>query len=139
MYQIQNHAACESNTLVSATVSNDVKNCLQCFTVFDLLQIKKSRSRITCSSTTLIDHMLGGVPERISQKGVVNVGLSDYQLIYCTRKTSRIKTEVCTKNKFRSLKNYAVDAYKKALSKRNFKTTDTLKMSIGRIQTSLKN
>ena len=70
---------------------------------------------------SLIDHVLASLPDRISQEGVINVGLSDHQLIYCTRKISRIKTGGVHKEvKFRSLKNYAVYAYKNALRKINF-------------------
>ena len=50
------------------------------------------------------------------KEGVKIVGLSDHQLIYCTRKISSMKTGgVHKKVKLRSLKNYAVDAYKNAL------------------------
>ena len=81
----------------------------------------KSPTRITCSSKSLIDHMLAGLPEGISQEGVINIGSSDHQLIYYTRRISRIKTGgVHKKIKIRSLKNYAVDAYKNALRKINF-------------------
>ena len=104
-----------------AAVSNDVKNYLQFCTMFGLTQMIKSPTRITCSSTSLIDHKLASLPDRISQEGVMNVGLSDHQLIYCTRKISRVKTGgVHKKIKFRSLKNYAIDAYKNALKKINF-------------------
>ena len=61
----QNYAECKSNTLVPATVSNDVKNYLQFCTMFGLTQIIKSPTRITCSSTSLIDYILGSLPERI--------------------------------------------------------------------------
>ena len=89
--------------------------------MFGLTQIIKSPTLITCSSTSLIDHILANFPERISQEGAINVGLSDHQLIYCTRKIGRIKTVgVHKKIKFRSRKNYAVDAYKNALRKINF-------------------
>ena len=89
--------------------------------MFGLLQITKSPTRITCSSTSVIDHILVSLPGRISQEGVINVGLSDHQFIYCTRKISRIKTGgVHKKIKFCSLKNYVVDAYKSALRKTNF-------------------
>ena len=47
---------------------------------------------MTCSSSSLIDHILASLPDRISQEGVMNVGLSDYQLIYCIRKIRRMKT-----------------------------------------------
>ena len=88
--------------------------------MFGLTQIIKSPTRIICSSTSLIDHILASFPERVSQEGVINIGLSDHQLIYCTRKI-RIKAGgVHKKIKFRSLKNYTVDAYKNALRKINF-------------------
>ena len=45
----------------------------------------------TCSRTSLIDRILTSLPERTSQEGVINVGLLDHQLFYCTRKISRIK------------------------------------------------
>ena len=59
--------------------------------MFGLTQIIQSPTRITCSSTSIIDHTLANLSERISQEDVTNVGLSDHQLIYCTRKISRIK------------------------------------------------
>ena len=77
--QNRNHAGFKSNTLVSVTVSNDVKNYLQFCTVFGLTQIVKSPTRINCSSTLLIDHISASLPELISQEGVINVGLSDHQ------------------------------------------------------------
>ena len=57
-----------------------------------LTQIIKSPTRITCSSTSLIDHILASFSSRISHEGVMNVGLSDHQLIYCTRKVTSVKT-----------------------------------------------
>ena len=91
-----------------------VKNYLRFCTMFGLTQITKSPTRITCSSTSLIDHILASLPDRISQKGLINVGLSDHQLIYCTRKISRIKIGGGHKKiKFCSLKNYTVDALRK--------------------------
>ena len=78
-------------------------------------------TRITCSSTSLIDHILASLPEIISQKGVINVGLSDHKLIYCSRKISRIETGgVHKKIEFRSIKNYAVNAYNNASREMNF-------------------
>ena len=88
--------------------------------MFGFTQLIKSPTRITCNSTSLIDHMLASLPNRISQEGEINVGLSDHQLIYYTRKSSRVKTGgVHKKIKFHSVKNYAVDAYKNALEKIN--------------------
>ena len=107
MYQNQNHARCKN------------KNYLQFCTMFGLTQIVKYPTRITFSSTSLIDHIFASFPERISQECVINVGLSDHQLI-ALGKLVELKMKLCTKKKkFRSLKNYAVDDYKNALRKIN--------------------
>ena len=58
---------------------------------FDLRQLIKVPTRITCNSATIIDHILASYPERVTQQGIIDVGLSDRQLIFCTRKISRIK------------------------------------------------
>ena len=80
--------------------------------MFGLTQIIEYPTRIACNSTSLTDNILASLPERISQEDVMNVGLSDHQLIYSTRKISRIKLEVCT---IGWLKNYVVGAYKNTL------------------------
>ena len=112
---------CKSNTLISRSVTNDARNYHQFCTMFGLKQIIKSPTRITCRNTSLIDHILASIPSRVSQHGVINVSVSDHQLIYCTRKINKIKTGGVHKHiTFRSFKKYTVDAYKDALKKVNF-------------------
>ena len=48
------------------------------------------------------------VPGRVSPSGLIDTGMPDHQLIYCTRKTSR------------SRKNYSPEVYEEALRKINF-------------------
>ena len=50
--------------------------------ILNFAQIIKTPTHIPCSSTSLIDHTLAILPERISQEGAINVGLSEQQLIY---------------------------------------------------------
>ena len=90
LFQNEDHTGCKNNNIVSATASDNVKSYLQFCAMFGLMQILKSPTRITCTSTSLIDHALASLPDRISQQGVMNVGLSDHQLIYCTSKVSRV-------------------------------------------------
>ena len=98
LYQHQNHTGCKNNTLVSKAVSNDVKNYLQFCTMFGLSQIIKSPTRVTCSSTSLIDNILASLPDRIPQEGVNNnVGLSDTNSFIALGKLVELKLEVCTK------------------------------------------
>ena len=51
---------------------------------------------------------------------ILNVGLSDHQLIYCTRKITRINRGGHEQIKFRSFKNYTIDSYEKFLVETNF-------------------
>ena len=54
--------------------------------MFGLKQLIEVPTRVTCSSSTIIDHILVSFPYRVSQQGVIDVELSDYQIIYCTKK-----------------------------------------------------
>ena len=88
--------------------------------MFGLKQLIESPTRITCSSSSIIDHILASFPDRVTQRGILNVRLSDHQLIYCTRKITRIKRSGHKQIKFHSFKNYTIDGYEKALVEINF-------------------
>ena len=77
-------------------------------------------TRITKSSTSSLDYVLTKAADRVSQFGVVDTGLSDYRLIYCTRKISRIKLNVHKYMKTRSVQNYSQALYQEKLRKINF-------------------
>ena len=70
--------------------------------------------------------MLTTFPERVSQQGIIDVGLSDHQLICCTIKFSRTKVGTHKQITFRSLKNYTVEVHKEALGKVTFQIIKTL-------------
>ena len=52
---------------------------------FPLKEITQEPTCITGTSSSLLDHILTNAGWKISQKGVIDVGLSDHQLIYCTQ------------------------------------------------------
>ena len=79
--------------------------------MFGLKQLIEVPTRVTCCSSIIIDHILASFPNRVSQQGVIDVGLSDHQIIYCTRKISRIK-EVRIKK--------LADIYEEALGRVDF-------------------
>ena len=56
---------------------------------YNLNQIITNPTRVTNVTSSLIDHILCSKMEIIAQSGVINVGLSDHSLIYCTRKRSK--------------------------------------------------
>ena len=98
-------------------MSPEVKNYFQFCSLYCLEQLIKSPTRVTYSTSSLIDHILTTFSERVSQQGMIDVGLSDHQLIYCTRKFSRTKVGTHKQITFWSLKNYPPEAYKEALGK----------------------
>ena len=55
-----------------------------------------------------------------TQQSIIDVGLSDHQLIFCTRTNSRIKTGTHKHIKFRSFKHYSGDLLKETLTSINF-------------------
>ena len=87
---------------------------------YSLEQIIKHATRTTCSSSTLIDHILTNSREKISQSGVIDIGISDHQLIYLTRKLHRMKSNTHKQIKIISLKNYAIESLNQGLSMINF-------------------
>ena len=99
------------------SMSPEVKNYFQFCSLYVLEQLIKSPTRVTCSTSSLIDHILTTFPERLSQQGIIGVGLPDHQLIYCTRNFSHAKVGTQKQTAFHSLKNYTVKVYKEALGK----------------------
>ena len=84
---------------------------------FSLKQLFSCLIRTSCSSSTIIHYILASYPNRVSQKEIIGIGISDHQLKFCTRKTLKTKTGSHKQISFHSLKNFSVVAYKEALKK----------------------
>ena len=65
---------------------NGIKRYKEFCSLHGIEQLLTLPTRITKISSSLLDHVLTNSADRISQFGIVNIGLSDHQLIYCTRK-----------------------------------------------------
>ena len=61
-YVFQKH-----NFLSCLSVPNDVKNYFDFCTMFGLKQLIESPTRITCSSSSMINHILASFPDRVTQ------------------------------------------------------------------------
>ena len=92
---------------------SDVKSYQEFCTIFGLKQLIKVTTVMTISSSTIINHILAGDFERVTQCGVIDIGLSNHQLVYCTWKISRIKRKSYKQIKFRSFKHYTVNLFQK--------------------------
>ena len=87
---------------------------------FSLKEIIHEPTRVTSTTSSLLDHILTNAGWKISQKRVIDVGLSDHQLIYCTRKILRTKFNMHNQIRVRSLKNYTPEFFREELTKINF-------------------
>ena len=81
-----------------------------CFT-HSLEQIITRPTRITDQTATLIDHILTNSPNKVSQSSIIELGLSDHDLIYCTRKTSLPKSHKHNEIFLHSLKRYSAKTF----------------------------
>ena len=82
-----------------------------CFT-HSLEQIITRPTRVTDqSAATLIDHILTNSPNKVSHSGVKDLGLSDHDMIYCTRKTSPPKSHKHNDIFVRTIKRYSVEKF----------------------------
>ena len=83
-------------------------------------------TRTTCTTSTLINHILTNTQECISQSGIIDTAVSDHSMVYCTRKISRAKYNKHKEMNFRSLKNYSDFVYKDFLEKVSIPNYDSL-------------
>ena len=83
-------------------------------------------TRITCNTSTLIDHILTNSQDNISQFGVIDTAISHHNMIYCTREILKAKYNKGKELTFCSLGNYSVDVYKQALERASFPNYDNV-------------
>ena len=86
-------------------IPNEIKTYREFYALHGLKQLISKPTRIAKHSSTLLDHILTNSDEKVSQSGVIDIGLSDHQMIYCTRKIVRPKSNGKTFIKIRSLKH----------------------------------
>ncbi len=79
--------------------------------IFDLQQIISEATRITPITSSIIDHILTDSKERLSQYGVISVGLSDHFMTFCTRKISKQTFNKHYFSKVRCIKNYTSEIF----------------------------
>ena len=102
------------NTDVKAD-SNLQRRLVEFQTTFDLDQVIVEPTRITPKSRTIIDLILVSDPAKISQSGVIEIGVSDHFLTYCTRKITKVLYQKHNNVKIRSLKNYNKETFEQRL------------------------
>ena len=77
--------------------------------MFDLSQLISNPTRITSTTSTILDLISVSDPIKINKCGVSDLGVGDHLLIYCTRKCKKVPVNDGVK--LRSLKNYPKEAF----------------------------
>ena len=72
------------------------------------------------ATSTLLDHILTNSNELVSNSGVLDIGLSDHQLVFRTRKKKKSKINKHKTIKARSLKKYTAENFCEKLKDANF-------------------
>ena len=93
--------------------------------IFNWVQLINTPTRITPTSESCLDLIFVSHRDKISQSGVINIGLSDHFLTYCTRKVQRGSFNTHNSVRIRSMKNYSSENFLMELNKINwFQVTD---------------
>ena len=74
---------------------------------YSLERIITKTTRFTDQTATFIDHTLMNSPDKVSQSSIIDLGLSDNDLTYCTRKASLPKSHKHNEIFVGSLKKYS--------------------------------
>ena len=74
---------------------------------FGRTQLINKPTRPTLKISSLIDHILRNLKESVTQDGVIKLGLSDHDLIFCTRKTKCFKSRKHNTILVRTCKSYS--------------------------------
>jgi hypothetical protein len=63
------------------------------YELYQLSQLIDEATRVTMTTSSLIDHIVTNTPEKISDSGVIHTGLSDHSLVFAIRKISVVKKQ----------------------------------------------
>ena len=74
----------KSANTINKEIPHLTTSYLEFYLAHSLEQIK-DQTRVTDQTASLIYHILTNSPDKVSQSGVIDLGLSDHDLIYCTR------------------------------------------------------
>jgi len=88
--------------------------------MFDLTQLIKEPTRVTKTTSSILDLILVSDQNKISHSGVSCIGVSDHQLTFCTRKIKKNPVNKHNGVKLRSLKNYTKENFENKLEQVNW-------------------
>ena len=100
-----------TNVLVPSS-SNILVNALRNFErVFGFKQLITEPNRVCNNSESAISRFLATDREKVCQSGVLNVGISDHLITYCTRKVNKAPVNKHNTVRMRCSKHYSKDLF----------------------------
>ena len=99
------------NICLKKNKSKLCKDYMKLLRLFGCKQIIESPTRITESCSSLLDHIITNNSDKIYQSGVLDIGLSDHLITFCSRKIIRGQIGKHNTIQIRSLKNYSVHLF----------------------------
>ena len=105
MHQNNKYVFLYDKKISSKFFSEGIKNYHQFCTVNDFKKLIKSLPCVTQSTSTLTDHILASFSSIVSQKSVIDIGMSDHRLYFCTQKISHVNTQKWFDSKFLEKRN----------------------------------
>mgnify|MGYP001795459600 FL=1 len=109
------------NCVIDSVESTLLKKYKEFSTNFSLKQLIHKATRVTGNSPdSLLDHVLTNAIQNVSQSDIIDLALSDHQLIYLTRKINHKLYSGHNEVKFKSLKNYSAEKFKQLLAAATF-------------------
>ena len=91
--------------------SSHLLNIIGIYYWYGLTQLITEPTQVTQYSRTLIDLCLNNSPDKISNSGVVYIGISDHCAIFLSRKISHFRPFVDKTAEVRQLKNFNKDEF----------------------------
>ena len=92
--------------LLKPNLNHPTNKLRSLFEIYQLTQLIDEATRITETSSTLIDHFITNEPEKISKCGVIHTGISDHSLIYAIRKININHKDKENIIEIRNMKNF---------------------------------
>ena len=90
------------------------------YELYQLSQLIDEATRVTMTTTSLIDHIVTNTPEKISDSGVIHTGISDHSLVFAIRKITVMNRKQENIVEMRNMKNFNEEKFIAELLKQHW-------------------
>ena len=97
--------------LAEQPIDNNSKHMLDLYELFSFKQLVEEPTRVTLTTSSIIDHIATTCARNIVKSGVHEVAMSDHYMVYCIRKFNGAVEKDHKMIKTRKMKNFNEDAF----------------------------